>query len=203
MSKALIVETSLEILHNYGLADMTMRRVSAQLGVAPGALYWHLKNKQALIDATARHILADWLQRDFDALPEACSALREAMLSIRDGAELVGAAVSNPDLREELTQALARTIPGDNATIGATTALHFVLGSTAITQSEQQVKAAQAGLASPTVEARRGVDLLEHTTNPSELGTSQRNSDCDASSDPFLAGVRLIDSGIRALESLA
>ncbi|MFC6316817.1 TetR family transcriptional regulator [Corynebacterium gerontici] len=200
LSKALIVDTSLDILRNYGLADMTMRRVSAQLGVAPGALYWHFKNKQALIDATARHVLAPWLRTGFATLPEACLALRQAMLGIRDGAELVGAAVSNPDLRDELSQVLASTITGTNANIGATTALHYVLGSTAITQSEQQAKAAQAGLDPAAVSAQCTKGVEASSNDNATTGTSQATVECDASSDQFLAGVRLIDSGLRALE---
>ena len=61
LSKDSIIAASLTILGTFGLADMTMRRVAASLGVAPGALYWHFKNKQALIDATARTLLADFL----------------------------------------------------------------------------------------------------------------------------------------------
>lgn len=53
-----ILSTALELLNSYGLADVTMRRVSTTLGVAPGALYWHVANKQALIAGMAEEILS-------------------------------------------------------------------------------------------------------------------------------------------------
>ena len=126
LSKDSIIAASLTILGTFGLADMTMRRVAASLGVAPGALYWHFKNKQALIDATARTLLADFLTSRYDR------ALRDAMLATRDGAELISAALIDPTLRAEVTKVLSATVPES----GAVTALHFVMGATVLEQSE-------------------------------------------------------------------
>ena len=57
LNRTLILDTALDLLGKYGLADVTMRRVASALDVAPGALYWHLSNKQELIAAMARSIL--------------------------------------------------------------------------------------------------------------------------------------------------
>ena len=111
LSKDSIIAASLTILGTFGLADMTMRRVAASLGVAPGALYWHFKNKQALIDATARTLLADFLTSRYDDFPTACRALRNAMLATRDGAELISAALIDPTLRAEVTKVLSVAVP--------------------------------------------------------------------------------------------
>ena len=132
LSKDSIIAASLTILGTFGLADMTMRRVAASLGVAPGALYWHFKNKQALIDATARTLLADFLTSRYDDFPTACRALRNAMLATRDGAELISAALIDPTLRAEVTKVLSVAVPES----GAVTALHFVMGATVLEQSE-------------------------------------------------------------------
>ncbi|MDN6510824.1 MAG: TetR/AcrR family transcriptional regulator, partial [Corynebacterium sp.] len=35
-----------DILSEYGLGDLTMRRLAKTLEVAPGALYWHYPSKQ-------------------------------------------------------------------------------------------------------------------------------------------------------------
>lgn len=53
-----IIEAATTLLNTYGLADVTMRRVASSLGVAPGALYWHIANKQALIAALAEDTIA-------------------------------------------------------------------------------------------------------------------------------------------------
>lgn len=140
LSKDSIIAASLEILNAFGLADMTMRRVATQLDVAPGALYWHFKNKQALIDATARTILADFLDAgaavEHENLTAACMHMRLSMLEHRDGAELVSAALTNSRLRSEVLEVFAATLPDSAPAAGVATALHFVVGATVFEQTE-------------------------------------------------------------------
>ena len=95
---------ALAILDQYGFADLSMRRLATSLGVQPGALYWHFANKQTLLTAVAEAILSP---RPPVCVPTgsagtgsaptawepavrtwACG-LREALLSHRDGAEVV------------------------------------------------------------------------------------------------------------------
>ena len=49
LSRDQVVDTAVEILRRYGLADLSMRRLARELGVAPGALYWHVTSKQELL----------------------------------------------------------------------------------------------------------------------------------------------------------
>ena len=53
-----VVNTATAILDNYGIADLTMRRLARELNVSPGALYWHFADKQELLGAVADRILA-------------------------------------------------------------------------------------------------------------------------------------------------
>ena len=135
-----ITVAGVHILDEYGLADMTMRRLAKRLHVASGALYWHFPNKQALISAISQFILSEVvgpptpLDKDAeptkadadeaastceDAVPpaELCATIRTLMLAHRDGAELVNAALSDNGLRETLedhiTQALVRSFSKD------------------------------------------------------------------------------------------
>ena len=129
-----ITVAGVHILDEYGLADMTMRRLAKRLHVAPGALYWHFPNKQALISAISQFILSEVVgpptpldkdaeptkaDADEDAVPpaELCATIRTLMLAHRDGAELVNAALSDNGLRETLedhiTQALVRSFSKD------------------------------------------------------------------------------------------
>ena len=135
-----ITVAGVHILDEYGLADMTMRRLAKRLHVAPGALYWHFPNKQALISAISQFILSEVvgpptpLDKDAeptkadadeatstreDAVPpaELCATIRTLMLAHRDGAELVNAALSDNGLRETLeghtTRALVRSFGKD------------------------------------------------------------------------------------------
>ncbi len=140
LSKETIIAASLEILNTYGLTDMTMRRVATQLSVAPGALYWHFTNKDALIDATARTILADFLAPEpakrYDDLSAACTHMRKLMLGVRDGAELISAALADAELRTAVLTVLNAALSPITTPAGAATALHFVVGATVFEQTE-------------------------------------------------------------------
>ena len=89
-----VVDAATAILDNYGIADLTMRRLGRELNVSPGALYWHFANKQQLLGAIADRILESvgdvsggWRER----IAGVCGQLRDALLSHTDGAELVSA----------------------------------------------------------------------------------------------------------------
>jgi len=57
LSQAKILDTAFDLLVTNGLADLSMRRLAAELQVAPGALYYHVKNKQHLLVLLANYIL--------------------------------------------------------------------------------------------------------------------------------------------------
>ncbi|WP_146128808.1 TetR/AcrR family transcriptional regulator [Corynebacterium sp. 13CS0277] len=57
LTRPTILTAAIAILDEYGLADTTMRRIAKQLSVAPGALYWHFPNKQALLAGIAVELL--------------------------------------------------------------------------------------------------------------------------------------------------
>lgn len=48
-----VVRAALTLLNEVGLDGLTTRRLAERLGVQQPALYWHFKNKQALIGALA------------------------------------------------------------------------------------------------------------------------------------------------------
>ena len=56
-----VVRVALPLLDEVGLDGLTVRRLAERLGVQNPALYWHFKNKQALLDAMAKTMLADAL----------------------------------------------------------------------------------------------------------------------------------------------
>ncbi|WP_291313047.1 TetR family transcriptional regulator [Corynebacterium sp. UBA2622] len=97
LSRGAITRVALDILDEYGLADVSMRRIATVLGVAPGALYWHIQNKQELISNLAALVIAPLVDAPPAEPAEVCARLRAALLAHRDGAEVVIAAVSQPD----------------------------------------------------------------------------------------------------------
>ncbi len=144
-----MVDGAIAILDEYGLADLTMRRLAGSLEVQPGALYWHFPNKQALLGAVADRILApmddpieatEWSGQ----ITELAHRLRDRLLSYRDGAELVSATyasrLTTNKGRERLAGAAIRAgMPRHEAELAAYTLLHYVLGQTVDEQSRMQM----------------------------------------------------------------
>jgi AcrR family transcriptional regulator len=53
-----IVSTALALVDRDGLKALSMRRLGAELGVDPMAVYYHIPNKQALLDAIVEAVMA-------------------------------------------------------------------------------------------------------------------------------------------------
>lgn len=146
-----VVDAAVALLDGYGLADLSMRRLATSLGVAPGALYWHVANKQALLGAVADRILLRVATTDLPAEDEwdarllaVAGALRDALLSHRDGAEVVAASLAarqvSVPIRERLAEPVrAAGLAEDEADPAALAVLHFVLGATTDEQSRMQL----------------------------------------------------------------
>ncbi|MCS0636757.1 TetR/AcrR family transcriptional regulator C-terminal domain-containing protein [Streptomyces sp. LP05-1] len=98
LDRAKVAATALRLLGDCGLEGLTLRAIARELGVKAPALYWHFKDKQALLDematemfrrmtaetATAVVTSADWPE----ALSTAMRGLRSQLLRYRDGAKI-------------------------------------------------------------------------------------------------------------------
>lgn len=162
-----VVRRALEVLDDYGLADLSMRRLASELGLQPSALYHHVANKQELLALLADEVLrrggrptpadVEWSER----VTAICLMLRDAMLAWRDGAELVstvyayglGAATPYADLETAL---LAAGFTDEQAMSGAHTLLYVTFGHTGAAQTHMQ--AASAGAIDSTVDAASYAD---------------------------------------------
>lgn len=153
-SRSDVVATALDVLDRYGLPDLTMRRLGAELGVRASALYHHFPDKQHLLAAVADEILTrrppvardlPWRER---VLAE-CRGLREGLLAWTDGADVVatvqayglGADAAYDDLRAALEDA---GLDDALAHTAARTLLHLVLGHTGEEQLHLQAVTAGA-----------------------------------------------------------
>ncbi|MCW8377839.1 TetR/AcrR family transcriptional regulator [Streptomyces justiciae] len=91
-----VAETALKLLNQLGLDGLTLRAIAKELDVKAPALYWHFKDKQALLDEMAtemyRRMVAGtaldpgdtWQER----LLKSNRGLRTALLGYRDGAKV-------------------------------------------------------------------------------------------------------------------
>ncbi|WP_253822636.1 TetR family transcriptional regulator, partial [Salmonella enterica] len=54
-----VIRAALDLLNEVGVDGLTTRKLAERLGVQQPALYWHFRNKRALLDALAEATLAD------------------------------------------------------------------------------------------------------------------------------------------------
>jgi TetR/AcrR family tetracycline transcriptional repressor len=91
-----VIRTALDLLDEVGIEGLSTRRLAERLGVQSPALYWHFKNKRALLDAMAAAMMEEGGMRrpaepgaEWRAwLAEDARRFRRALLSRRDGARL-------------------------------------------------------------------------------------------------------------------
>src|ERR1700760_825393 len=86
LSRDAIVDRAVAIADTEGLDAVTIRRLGQEFGVTPMALYWHVKNKDELLDAMGDALYADlrvpaesgsdWSEQLRDVLTELVTALR-------------------------------------------------------------------------------------------------------------------------------
>lgn len=149
-----VIARAVQVLDTWGLADLTMRRLAAELDVQPSALYHHVPSKQVLLAAVADEILRragapapahTWPER----VHGAATWLRDGVLAYRDGAEVVSTALTlglgGQSARVAVASALADTGLDDaDQQAAAQVLLHFVLGHAGACQLRLQAESAGA-----------------------------------------------------------
>jgi len=143
LDRQIILDRAFEILRDDGLAALTMRRLAADLGVAPGALYWHVASKQELVATVAELILIRGPRPLSSSDPgTAAHDLRDALLAVRDGADVVSFALAlSSDRLEPLTRIASAFdgLPPERARWAARAMTHYVLGATAEEQNRSEL----------------------------------------------------------------
>lgn len=155
-----VVEHAISVLDQYGLSDLTMRRLASELGVRPSALYHHFANKQTLLAAVADELLVRGLrplaQGDWDArLTQAATQLRDALLAWRDGAEVVATVHAFGLGGQAAHDHLAAGLEGSGldeqwSAIATRTVLHLVFGHATAQQTHLQASSVGAIDSEPT-----------------------------------------------------
>lgn len=59
LSRDVVLTTAVRLADERGADELSMRKLAAELGVVPMALYKHVANKEALLDAMVEHILRE------------------------------------------------------------------------------------------------------------------------------------------------
>ncbi|GAB3570771.1 TetR/AcrR family transcriptional regulator C-terminal domain-containing protein [Amycolatopsis endophytica] len=131
-----IVAAALDLLDEKGMDALTVRALASRLGVAAPALYWHVRNKQELLDEMSTTVM----RRVTDALSSVPSGagwrddlltygrvLRSQYLRHRDGARIFsGTRFSDPDVVKAKESWLARLTDAGFSLAGADDAVDLI-----------------------------------------------------------------------------
>ncbi|GAA1933983.1 TetR/AcrR family transcriptional regulator C-terminal domain-containing protein [Kitasatospora viridis] len=114
LTREAIARAARRVLEQEGIAGLSMRKVAAELDVKAASLYWHVRNKEELLDLLADELLADaeappregpWR----DQFREYCVIYRQHLHGIRDSAKVVcGRFVLGPNILRLLEEQLDR-----------------------------------------------------------------------------------------------
>ena len=174
-----IVDVALEIVDHDGIDGLTMRGLATKLGVAVTAIYWHVGDKEALLDAIAdrvAHEVGGIRVTGADPVARIVSVGRSLRRNLLERAHLVAiahqqgrtAAVFQPARRVLVRELTAAGLRGADAAFAVQAVLALVSGSVL---TQVQVERAPESRDSPeelwTIgDVADAPDLLEFLTDP-------------------------------------
>jgi TetR/AcrR family transcriptional regulator, tetracycline repressor protein len=208
LSREAVARAALDLADAEGLDALTIRRLATTLEVTPMALYWHFKDKDALLDGVAEAVLGQMRLPDDASAPwdvrlrALLDALLGALAAHPAAAEVVKTRILLNDPGRELSEGVlgalrAGGFPTEQASQIAVYALQLltslVVGrpGLAIGQSEeereQQVRTKWAAL--QALSPRRFPHIIE---------CADSLTDCDESDEWLSLGMDTLMSGIQA-----
>ncbi|MET9906803.1 TetR/AcrR family transcriptional regulator [Streptomyces sp. NPDC006476] len=198
-----VADTALRLLNEGGLEGLTLRAIARELDVKAPALYWHFKDKQALLDEMATEMYRRMVARtDLDPddtwqerMLKANRGLRAALLGYRDGAKVYSGsrftgAEHGREMEENLRLFTAAGFTLAEAVRASATAYAYTIG---FVTEEQGVQ--------PTPgERREGYDVAERARLLAEfpLSASVGAEIFEDYDRHFEEGLALIVAGIEA-----
>lgn len=162
ITRAAIVEAALALLDERGIDAVTVRAIADRLGVRAPALYWHVKDKQELLDEMgteiARRVNAVVVGLPDEEWPASLAryarALRGEYLAHRDGARtFAGTRLTDPQVLRDQEPWLRRAVERGLSLEQVVTATQLVTALVVGFVVEEQERT-QSGAARYSVEVR-------------------------------------------------
>ncbi|MFG2675629.1 TetR/AcrR family transcriptional regulator C-terminal domain-containing protein [Streptomyces sp. NPDC048445] len=204
IDRSRVADTALRLLNEVGLDGLTLRAIARELDVKAPALYWHFKDKQALLDemATVMHrrmvevgLPGPTPQGWQEQLVAYNLGLRRGLLRYRDGAKVYGGAkFTGTDYADGLEGHLRTMVDAGfelwQAVRAGTTAYSYTMGFV----SEEQ------GVRPMPDQQREGFDVTERAERLARYPlAAAAGSEIFVNYDErFEDGLRLIIAGIEA-----
>ncbi|MFE1952690.1 TetR/AcrR family transcriptional regulator C-terminal domain-containing protein [Streptomyces sp. NPDC059524] len=212
LDKAQVADTALDLLNDVGLEGLTLRAIAKELNVQAPALYWHFKNKQALLDEMATVMFRRMTEVGTtlapgavahppaglswqDRLREGNRRLRATLLRYRDGAKVFsGSRFTGTEHGAQMEANLRVFVDAgftpEQAAWASTTAYLYTLGFVTEEQGVQPLPG----------ERREGYDVDERAERLAEfpLAAAAGRQLFTSYDERFEEGLSLIVAGIEA-----
>lgn len=168
LSRHRLVAAALRVLEREGIDGLSMRKVAADLGVKAASLYWHVRNKEQLLDLLTDELMADAepppRQGDWrEQLREYSIRHRRLLLAKRDAAKVVaGRLALGPNLLSLMEEQLDRLREAGFSDADAAMA-NYLLGAFVhgfVLQEQAPISAAETEGVSRSDIAREAADRL-------------------------------------------
>jgi AcrR family transcriptional regulator len=107
ISQGTIVRTAIALLNRDGLEKLTMRALAGALEIKAASLYWHIRNKQELLDLIAEQVSseikpASGLSNSKKYITESAGLWRQKLLGLRDSVDIFIQSPPKTPIRVEL-----------------------------------------------------------------------------------------------------
>ena len=198
-----VVRAAVELLDDQGLDGMTLRALGDRLGVAAPTLYWHVRNKQHLLDLVAEAIVragVSELRTEpapgepwWEWVAERAKAVRGAILLHRDGARVVAGNRPTPESAAHIDRMLSVLV---EAGLSPAEALRFWLALTAYVSGD--ALETQSDSAREPVPEEQAAALREAFTSPERPTLAAAMAAVGTDDERFEEGLSLMIAGLRA-----
>jgi TetR/AcrR family tetracycline transcriptional repressor len=198
-----VVQAAVELLDEQGLDGVTLRALGDRLGVAAPTLYWHVRNKQHLLDLVAEAIVRRGVsdvpaepapgEPWWDWIAERARAIRGAILLHRDGARVVAGNRPTPESAPHIERVLSSLV---GAGLTPPEALRFMFALTAYVSGdalETQSDSTREPMPEEQVAA-----LREAFESPERPTLAAAVSGVGSDDERFEDGLSLMIAGLRA-----
>ncbi|WP_413809822.1 TetR/AcrR family transcriptional regulator [Streptomyces sp. OE57] len=226
LTRERIVEAAVELLDTAGEGGLTFRALTERLATGPGAIYWHVANKEELLDAATGAVVAAALaaepaERAESARPAGSpDSPQDKIRAIAFG--LFDAIEDHPWLPTQLALQLSRSpwgsvtpqifesigrqvralgVPEGHWFTAASALVHYILGATgqnAANDASARTLASDVDRAEFLDAASKAWEELDPDDYPFIRAVAAQMREHD-DREQFLAGIDLVLTGIRAL----
>jgi TetR/AcrR family tetracycline transcriptional repressor len=198
-----VVHAAVELLDEQGLDGVTLRALGDRLGVAAPTLYWHVRNKQHLLDLVAEAIVRRGVSRiPAEPSPEEpwwvwvaqrARAVRGAILLHRDGARVIAGNRPTPESAPHIERMLSVLV---DAGLQPAEALRFWLALSAYISGD--ALETQSDSAREPVPAEQVAALREAFESPERPTLAAAMAAVGTDDERFEEGLSLMIAGLRA-----